>query len=111
MEKVTDPELLERLNYKPGLADENKKQGTLEKVTDPELLKKLNAGSSANLGGIGASLEKGARDLRGMVGDAAEYIEKSFTGCLLRLVNLHKNVIDKEVLKIIYNSVPECCDD
>ena len=38
-------------------------------------------------------------------------IEKSFTGCLLRLVNLHKNVIDKEVLKIIYNSVPECCDD
>ena len=38
-------------------------------------------------------------------------IEKSFTGCLLRLVNLHKNVIDKEVLKIIYNSVPECCND
>ena len=38
-------------------------------------------------------------------------IEKSFIGCLLRLVNLHRDIIDKELLKIIYNSVPECCDD
>ena len=38
-------------------------------------------------------------------------IEKSFTGCLLRLVHLHRDVIDKELLKIIYNSVPECYDN
>ena len=38
-------------------------------------------------------------------------IEKSFTGCLIRLVNLHKKVIDKDLLSIIYDKVPECRDN
>ena len=36
------------------------------------------------------------------------FIDKSFTRCLIILVHLHKKVIDKDLLSIIYDKVPEC---
>lgn len=79
MQEVTDPELLKKLE-----AARTGGGQTRTAVTDPKIIAQIEAKRKGGLerftdSGL-SSLEQGARDLRSMVGDAAEYIEKSFTG-------------------------------
>ena len=79
MKEVTDPETLKKIQ-----AARTGGGKTRKAVTDPKVIAEIEAkrkgGSVADLPSLGASLEKAARDVRGLVGDAAEYIEKSWTG-------------------------------
>ena len=73
MREVTDPELLKKLNAARAGGGKTKKA-----VTDPKVIAEIEAkrkgGSVADLPSLGASLEKAARDVRGLVGDAAEMV-------------------------------------
>ena len=83
MKEVTDPELLKKIQAARQAAQTGGGK-TRTAVTDPKVIAEIEAkrkgGSVADLPSLGASLEKATRDVRGLVGDAAEYIEKSWTG-------------------------------